>query len=204
MKKLTISLLASASLLVITSCGDHDTVIGKDLGDTSFVNEDFKGNNIEYATDMNVLGNLTAADIAEFYGVEEDKIKILSSHNSKSSFMNPNAQIYVMTGANDFEWLRGSLFLSKDQQPTDGADQGSDDEWQVYWNIRKNKRKSSEWVSDLGQVALWIGSKRSLEVKYDGYTLNLTVPGSAIQKEENELKRDYKSIAMSMLKKAGY
>lgn len=207
----TYTLLSLVLLLTTVSCmGDRKTLVGQDLGDTSFVNKKFKGNLIDFSEGMSACDQITAGEIASLYGFSAEDVVI--NDNTKMNFKNegsPSCMFYIKSGESDFEWLRGSLHVqrevNKDEFMGDVAEAvGSGENWQEAWSLRKSMYKSSEWVPNLGLAAIWNENKTTLEIKFEGYTLFVNPIKNSLNKEEVAQNRDYKAMALGLAEAAGY
>ena len=205
------TLLSLVLLLTTISCtGDRKSLAGQDLGDTSFVNKDFKGNLIDFDEKMSACDQITADEIASLYGfsaedvVIQDASKLNLKNNGKASCM-----FYIKSGGSDFEWLRGSILvqheIGKDEYMGDVAEAvGSGENWEEAWTLKKSMYKSSDWVPGLGMAAIWNENKTTLEIKFDGYTLVVHPIKNVLNKEEVARNRDYKKMALGLAKAGGY
>ena len=177
------------SLLFMSCFGDKNTVIGQDFGDTSFVNKDFSGNKKEFAAlPKNMCEFISESQLKKSY---PDASKIL--FDDGKTFMTKSCRFLVYIGNNEYDYLSGTIIAVEDQ-----IAEGED--WKETWELKKKMSKSSEYVSGLGQAAVWIGKKRELSIKMDGYMITINVPGSPFNKEEIAKKRDYKAIAIKIAK----
>lgn len=206
-------LCISIITLVLTACvGDVKIPDAEEMGDTtSFINEDFKGNRIDYDMNQSACEGVTKADIAELYGVSADLVRIMDNVNSdrRDSNAQPVCQFYIESGDNDFMWLRGSMAIKremkKEEYPEYSADVSEHSEnWEEMWAQQKSISKSSEWVSDLGKAAVWVGKYHNLKIKFEGYTLSVNPPRNVMNKEEQALNRDYKKMAIKIAKLSDY
>lgn len=207
----TYTLLSLVLLMTTVSCiGDRKSLVGQDLGDTSFVNKKFKGNLIDFSEGMSACDRITADEIASLYGFSSEDVVI--HDNTKMNFKNadiPSCMLYIKTGESDFEWLRGSIQVqrevSKDEFMGDVAEAvGSGENWQEAWSIKKSMYKTSEWVPNLGLAAIWNENKTTLEIKFEGYTLLVHPIKNNLNKEEVVRNRDYKAMALGLAEAAGY
>ena len=194
-----------------TSCiGDRKTIIGEDLNDTSFVNKDFKGNAINYEEQMSACEQLSPSVMADLYKVSLDDI-IITDPTKSNRYVNPKPSclIHVKMSDQKFDHLTGGITVYReikaDEYMGDIAEAtGAGENWEEAWALKKSMRKSTEWLKGIGQAALWTGKQRKLEVKFEGYTLEVIAPGAAFNTDEQARKRDYKSIALNMAKAAGF
>ncbi|WP_299523295.1 hypothetical protein [Winogradskyella sp.] len=194
-----------------TSClGDRQTIIGQDLGDTSFVNKKFKGNLIDYKEGMSACDKMSATLLAEKYGVVEDAI-IITDPTKSERYVNPKpgCMIHVKMSDQKFDHLTGTINVFREiksnEYMADVAEAtGSGENWEEAWALKKSMRKSSEWVLDMGQAAIWTAKLRKLEIKFEGYTLEIIAPGAPFNDIEKAKNRDYKSIAIAIAKSAGF
>lgn len=205
---ITLSLIA----IFLTSClGDKKRIDIDEANDTtSFVNKDFKGNLIDYNKNMSACSKMNKADLAKLYDVSAEEIYWMdSASNERMQTISPTCNFRVMIGENEFNYLIGSMFVTKEVKQDEMMGEiaeaaGNGENWVEAWALQKSISKSSEWLQDMGKAAVWKGSKRELRVKFDGYTLTVVAPGAAFNQEEKARNRDYKSIAVSMAKSAGY
>ncbi|WP_420572282.1 hypothetical protein [Kordia sp.] len=176
-----------------TACfGDKETIIGQELGDTNFVNKNFKGNKVAFSElPKNMCTYLSQAKLKELY---PDSKKIL--FDDGKTFASKNCRFLVYVGENEYDYLSGTIFAAENI-----IAEGED--WKQTWELKKKMSKSSEYISGLGEAAIWIGKKRELSVKMDGYIITINVPGSPFNKEEIAKKRDYKSIAIKIANNTG-
>ena len=205
------TLLSLVLLLTTISCtGDRKSLVGQDLGDTSFVNKNFKGNLVDFDEKMSACDQITADEIASLYSfsaedvIIQDASKLNMKNNGKASCM-----FYIKSGESDFEWLRGSILvqreIGKDEYMGDVAEAvGSGENWEEAWTLKKSMYKSSEWVPGLGMAAIWNENKTTLEIKFDGYTLVVHPIKNVLNKEEVARNRDYKKMALGLAKAGGY
>jgi hypothetical protein len=187
-----IAITTAISFLLIACFGDKKTVIGQELGDTNFVNASFAGNKVAFsALPKNMCSYINKSKIKEFY---PDSKKILFDEGK--TFQTKSCRFLVYTEDGEYDYLSGAIFAVKDQL-AEGED------WKQTWELKKKISKSSEYISGLGKTAIWIGKKRELLIKMEGYTITITVPGSPFKKEELDKKRDYKNIGIEIAKSTG-
>ena len=212
MKTIKITLTAGLILILMTSClGDKKAVNISEMDDTNFVNQDFKGNLIDYTKGMSACSNISAGDIANLYSVSADKVHIEDPTTSDRyrKDMEPVCSFYIEDGENDFMWLRGSIALNreidKDEMMGEIAEAtGGGENWEEAWALKKSMSKSSEWIDDIGMAALWNERLAELKIKFDGYTLNVYPIKNKLNKAEVAKNRDYKKAAIEMAKAAGF
>ncbi|BAO75179.1 hypothetical protein [Winogradskyella sp. PG-2] len=206
-----LSLLLSI-MLVLNSClGDKKTVEVSEMNDTSFVNKNFKGNLINYNKDNSACEQMSMSALANIYKVSQDEIHLMDNKKSDRfrKDIEPQCGFYIETSENDYEWLRGSIALfreiAKDEMMGEIAETaGSGENWEEAWALKKSMSKSSEWISDMGMAALWNERQKELKIKFDGYTLMVYPPKNITNKDEMSKNRDYKEVAIAMVKAAGY
>lgn len=198
--------------VLMSSClGDKKTINVEELGDTSFVNDNFNGNLINYTKSMSACDNISASDIASIYEVSEGDVIIQDVTKTDQRVPNtpPSCMFYIKTGDNDFEWLRGSISvhreIGKDEYMGDIAQAaGGGENWEDAWALKKSISKSSVWIKNMGQAALWNERKSELIIKFEGYTLNVYPIKNLMNKAEVAKNRDYKKAAIAMAKAAGF
>ena len=204
--------IALVTSLFLSSClGDKKMVDIEEMGNTSFVNRNFKGNLIDYNNDKSACEQMPLSILANLYNVSEDKIRLIDNKKSDRfrKEIEPQCGFYIETSENDYEWLRGSMSLyreiGKDEIMGEIAEaSGSGEKWQEAWALQKSISKSAEWINDIGMAALWNESKHELKIKFDGYTLSVYPPKNNSNKKEVAKNRDYKKVALAMAKAAGY
>lgn len=210
--KIVKTLLSISVSLMIASCiGDKKQVDLKELKDSSFINKKFKGNLINYQEGMSACSGLSASEIAQLYGVSTEMVIIDDPHTNpqRQVTSTPMCAFFIKSGDSDFQWLRGSMSIereiSKEEFMGDVAEAtGGGKNWEEAWNLKKSISKSSEWIFGVGKAAIWDKKKSTLEIKLDGYTLKIHPLKNVLNKEEVALKRDYRSLALSIAKAAGY
>jgi len=204
-------LLTVLAATVFACIGDRKSIAVEDLGDTSFVNEDFKGNAIDYQEGMSACDRLDAAVIAELYGVSTEQVVITDPTKSDrfDKTLPPSCKFHVLLSDQMGDHLVGTIGVvkevGKDEMMGEIAEAaGNGENWQEAWALKKSMRESTEWIEDMGKAALWTGKKRRLEIKFDGYTLTILAPGAPFNPKEQEKNRDYKSIAIAIAEAAGF
>ena len=199
-------------VVLLSSClGDKKPVSQDEMAARGFINDNFKGNKIDFSKKTSACEQLVAPQIADLYQVAATDVLIQDAvnNNGNSSNVSPSCQFYIKTGDNDFEWLRGSMTvqpeIKKDEYMGEIAEAtGAGENWQEAWALKKSMSNSAEWIPELGKAALWNPSKNLLEVKYDGYTLKVIPLRNKLNKIEVGKQRDYKKMAVEMVKLAGY
>ncbi len=200
------------SIMMLQSClGDKKAVNISEMNDTGFVNDNFKGNLINYSKEMSACENMSASDIASMYNVSEDMV--VFEDISKSDRRVPNSApictFFLKDGESDFQWLRGSMNIQREIRKAETAYDiakaaGNGEEWEEAWALNKSISKSSEWIKGMGIAAVWKESSTELKIKFNGYTLNIYPLKNRLNKSEVAKNRDYKKIAIAMAKAAGY
>ncbi|MGJ8745112.1 hypothetical protein [Polaribacter sp.] len=176
---------------VFTSCfGDKKSAIGTNFKDTSFENKKFK-TKVVYADLAQPCSYVAKKDLAKQYNVSVEEVLII-----EGSSQNKICTIRVKLSDDENNYLMGSFSFYEEKDNL--IDESS---WVESWQIQKGSSKSGEWIPNLGKAALWIGKKRELRIKFKDYTMALKVPGAAFNKQEEALKRDYKKIALSLVRK---
>lgn len=191
----TIKLIAVTLFIsiIFAGCfGDKDTVIGKELGDTNFVNKGFSGNKVEFsALPKNMCAYISKVKVKELY---PNASKIL--FDDGKTFQTKSCRFLVYMDDQEYNYLSGSIFATEDVL-------AEGETWEESWELKKMVSKSSEYISGLGKAAIWIGKKRELYIKMEEYTIMITVPGSTFKEEEVAKKRDYKKIGIEIAKSTG-
>ncbi|MFK7749977.1 MAG: hypothetical protein AB8B65_16405 [Kordia sp.] len=187
-----IAITTAISFLLMACFGDKKTLIGQELGDTNFVNTNFAGNKVAFsALPKNMCSYIKEAKIKELY---PDAKKILFDEGK--TFASKNCRFLVYMSDAKFDYLSGTIFAAEDKL-AEGED------WKQTWELKKKVSKSSEYISGFGKAAIWIGKKRELLIKMDGYIITINVPGSPFKEEELAKKRDYKNIGIEIAKSTG-
>ncbi len=89
MKTIQQYILFLSLVLLVNSCiGDRKTIIGEDLGDTSFVNANFKGNAINYTDGMSACDKLSVNALAKLYNVSPDLV-VIEDPTKSDRYKNP-------------------------------------------------------------------------------------------------------------------
>lgn len=209
--KLKHNLILSLFLVLLTSCfGDKKSIIGEDLGDTSFVNKNFKGNLINYKDGMSACDKLNSNVLMNLYDKTSEDI-IITDPTKSDRYVNPDPGciIHIKMSDQKFDHLTGSIRVIKEVKSDDHMGDlaeatGVGENWEEAWTLKKSMQKSTEWLSGMGHAALWTEKKRKLEIKFEGYTLEIVAPGAAFNEFEKAKNRDYKSIAITIAKSAGF
>jgi predicted small secreted protein len=193
MRKIKLIAVLTFTSFLFTACfGDKNTVIGQEFGDTSFINKEFTKNKVEFsALPKNMCSYINEGKIKELY---PESSKIL--FDDGKTFMTKSCRFLIYMNDGEYDYLSGAIFALEDQL-AEGED------WKETWELKKKVSKSSEFISGLGKTAIWVGKKRELFIKMDGYMITITVPGSQFKEEEVAKKRDYKSIALKIANSTG-
>jgi hypothetical protein len=212
MKNTFINFISLFLVVALCSCqGNKKSVDLSEMSDTSFVNANFKGNRINYSKNMSACNNLSAVELAEIYGVSADLITIddpLTNPNRQAT-ETPICSFYLKSGASDFQWLRGSMALKREIAKEEYMGEvheatGGGEHWQEAWALKKSITSSAEWVPNVGMAALWNKNNQQLEIKLDGYTLEVYPLKNKLNEQEVAANRDYKAVALAMARAAGY
>lgn len=206
------TIILGAAAVLITSClGDKKLANVDEIGNTSFVNEDFDSNLINYQPGMSACANISAADIAQLYGVAANQVHVEDPTQSDryQKGMEPMCRFYLEVGESDHFWPRGSIALQREVSADETMGEiaeavGSGENWQEAWSLKKATSESSEWIPNMGQAALWNERKTTLEIKFDGYTLIVNPLTNPLNEEYTRVNRDYKKITIAMAKAGGY
>ncbi|GAB5564713.1 MAG: hypothetical protein Wins2KO_17760 [Winogradskyella sp.] len=210
MKLKKIVMLGALAMVLVSCFGDRKAMDIAEMGDTSFVNENFKGNLINYKEGMSGCDKLSAGFLASQYNVATSAVIIEDPTKSdRYAIKKPSCMIHVKMSDQKFDHLTGSIGVIKEVKADEfmgdvAQAAGTGEEWEEAWALKKSLRKSTEWIPNMGKAALWIGAQRTLEVKFDGYTLVVMAPGAPFNDIEKAKNRDYKAIAIAMAKAAGY
>ena len=209
---ITLICVGILAMTLLSSCiGDRKSIIGADFGDTSFVNTSFEANEIDYAEGMSACDQLSAATLADLYGVSEDMVIISDPMKMANATQvgGPSCMVHVKLSERKGDYLTGTISIvkevGKDEYMGEIAEAtGGGENWEEAWAMKKAMRESTEWMENMGKAALWTGKKRMLEIKLDGYTLSIMAPGAPFNQEETARNRDYKKIAVAMAKSSGF
>ncbi len=177
--------------LLLSSCfGDKKSAIGTTFNDSSFVNKSFSGNKINFM-DISSPCNYTSKEaLAKLYNTSEDKV-VLIGGNAQSK----TCTIRIQLSEEEFDYITGAIhFFEEANKRSDGTT------WEDDWQLQKGMSRSAQWISNMGKAAMYKNAKRELLVKFDEYTMSVIAPGSAFNKTEKALDRDYEKIAVAMAK----
>ena len=189
------TIVFSLIVCLFSACfGDKKSAIGTDFNNTSFINKNFKGNNIEFAKITTPCNYVSKEELAKLYNVSLDKVTLIGGNQSSKG-----CSIRVKITEDKFGYISGGIHFYEELDKTEHGGN-----WIDTWQIQKGTSKSSEWVSNLGKAAFYKASKRELRIKFDNYTLSVTAPGSAFNETEKNKKRDYKKIALAMASKTPF
>ena len=212
MKTLKSILALSFTAIFLSSClGDKKTANVSEIGETSFVNKNFKGNLINYSEGMSACNNISQSAIASLYNVSSDMVHIEDPTKSDRYQKNipPACVLFIKSGGSDYEWLRGSIAVNrevgKDEYMSDVAEAtGNTSNWEEAWSLKKSISSSAEWLPNMGKAALWNPKKALLEIKFEGYTLVVKPLKNMLNKAESAKNRDYKNVRIDIAKAAGF
>jgi hypothetical protein len=200
-------------LILLSACGSG-TDNSQDWGSVdgaSLLNQDFNGNAVEFVAGMNGCLSLTAQDMAKLYDTTVERAMVVDLTKENVGNVDPrtppSCTLRIQASADDRDTLTGSMILRRevavDEAMGDLAQaMGSGEEWQEEWALQKQIR-NLESVPNLGMAALWNQKTRRLSIKFDGYSADITAPGSAFNQVEQERQRDYRNIAVQMAKLSG-
>jgi hypothetical protein len=130
-----------------------------------FENTYFTGNKIELANFTQPCQYISKAILASMMSIPVEKVDYRAIPARKNCVYtiifndDADAPDYTTTG------------LALIQEVT-----GVEDEWRDNWSVKKAVSKSAVWVPNLGKAAIWNSPNRTLEVKFDGYSLLITAP----------------------------
>ncbi|WP_046757316.1 hypothetical protein [Kordia jejudonensis] len=187
-----IAITTIISFLLIACFGDKNTVIGQEFGDTSFINKDFTGNKVAFsALPKNMCTYISETNVMKHY---PDAKKMLVDDGL--TFQSKSCRFLVYMDDQEYNYLSGSIFAAEDVL-------AEGEKWEETWELKKMTSKSSEYITGLGKTAIWIGKKRELLIKMEGYTITIMVPGSTFKNEEVAKNRDYKKIGIAIAKSTG-
>ena len=178
-------------ILLLSSCfGDKKSAIGTTFNNSSFVNKNFSGNKMNF-TEISSPCNYTSKEaLAKLYNTSEDKV-VLIGGNAQSK----TCTIRIQLSEKEFDYITGAIhFFEEANKRSDGTT------WEDDWQLQKGMSRSAQWVSKMGKAAMYKNAKRELLVKFDEYTMSVIAPGSAFNKTEKALDRDYQKIALAMAK----
>ncbi|SDR92446.1 hypothetical protein SAMN05216503_1408 [Polaribacter sp. KT25b] len=183
-------LIFTLIISLFTSClGDKKSAVGTNFNDTSFENKKFK-TKVVYADLAQPCSYVVKKDLAQQYNVSVEEVLMMEGNSQ-----NKICTIRVKLSDDEYNYLVGSIRFYEEK---DNLEDGSS--WVESWQLQKGISKSGEWIPNLGKAALWIAKKRELRIKFKDYTMALNVPGAAFNKQEKALNRDYKKIALTIVK----
>lgn len=211
MKNIKFLSVITLIIILFSACfGDKKSAIGQNFGNINFVNKNFTNNKINYTKGMSACTQLSITALAKLYNVAETSV-IIEDPTKSDRYKNPisGCMLFIKSGNSDYEWLRGSIEVKREikegEQMYDIAKaSGYATDWVEAWSLKKTISKSSEWVPKIGKAALWNSKKNILEIKFTGYTLVVKPLKNILNKGEKSKNRDYKNIAISIAKNAGF
>lgn len=209
MKTLKITILVM-SLSILSSCfGDKKSLIGADLGDTSFVNKNFKGNLIDFKNVQDVCALIKEDKVASLYNVKSENIATVGKGKFVQNEQIKTCLVRVSLDDTDWNFLTGMVTLFKEVKASDdegGISEavGQGENWEEAWSLKKSMSKSAKWIPNVGKAALFTSAKRKLEIKLEGYTLEIVAPGAPFNKEEKAKNRDFEKITLQMARDLGF
>jgi DNA/RNA endonuclease G (NUC1) len=178
-------------VLAVTACsyGDKANALTAEFDSADdFENKLFTGNKIELATFTEPCQYISKAIVASMLSIPVEKVDYRPDMQTKRCAY---TIIYDQT-TDTPDYTTASISLT--QEVT-----GVEAEWKDNWSVKQAISKSSEWVPNLGKAAIWNDSKSLLEVKFDGYTLQVTPPRGP-EKDKSKSKK----WAIEMVKLAGF
>ena len=208
--KLAKTIIFAMILTTLSSCfGDKKSIIGSDLGNTSFVNKSFKGNAINFNAVTDVCSLINKEKLASLYGVSASSIVTVGQGKFVQTATTKTCMVRVQLGGSEWNFLTGMVSLFKEVSAADDAGGiseavGQGENWEEAWSLKKGMSKSGKWIPNVGKAALFTSAKRKLEVKLDGYTLEIVAPGAPFNKEEQAKNRDFEKITLTMAKDLGF
>lgn len=209
MKTIKTTLLIVCLTLLSSCFGDKKSIVGSDIGNTSFVNKNFKGNLISFKEVKDVCSLLKPDKIASLYGVSKEAIVTVGQGASVQNQNTKTCMLRVGLDDSDWNFLTGMVSLYKEISASEDAGgiseavgQGSN--WEEAWSLKKEMSKSAKWISNTGKAALYTAAKRKLEIKLEGYTLEIVAPGAPFNKEEQAKNRDFEKITLQIAKDLGF
>ena len=183
-------LLGLMTLLLSSCFGDKKSAIGTTFNDTSIVNKSFSGNKINFANINSPCNYTSKKTLAKLYNTSEKRVLLIGG-NAQSK----TCTIRIQLSEEEFDYVTGSIhFFEEANKRSDGTT------WEDDWQLQQGMSRSAQWVSNMGKGAMYKNAKRELLVKFDEYTMSVIAPGSAFNKTEKALDRDYEKIAVTMAK----
>lgn len=167
-------------LFSFVSCshGDKASAIGATFEEAdSFENKYFTGNKIDFAEFTQPCQYISKAIVASMMSIPVEKVDYRPIPAQKKCVYT----IIFNDDADQPDYTTASLGLV--QEVT-----GVEEEWKDNWSVKKGISKSSEWVPNLGKAAIWNPSSGILEVKFEGYTLQV-IPPKGPSKDEKYSKK---------------
>ena len=205
MKTTNLFIFSLLSLLLTACFGDKKSINVEEANDTSsFINNDFKVNLIDYDEKMSACSGMSKADLAKLYDVTADDIYWMdSSTNERMNTNIPTCNFRVMIGENEFNYLIGGIIvhrkIKKEEMMGEIAEAvGGGEIWKDAWALQKSISKSAEWIENVGLATIWKPKRRELHIKFDGYLLSTTCPGLNYEPNKKERNDNYKNTALAM------
>ncbi len=191
MKQVKIVIISLLTIVFVSCFGDKKTAIGETFDTDDFENKNFTGNTIDFK-DLpenlcSYVNTNTVLEAYKTYGVTK------VTFDNKRRFMGKYCNFGIIFDNTPSKYSLG--FLSIIETP-----ETPDTNWKETWEFKKKMKQSAQYVSGLGQAAIWYGKQHKLEIKMEGYTMALTVPAVFSNTNEAPLIDDYKKIAIAIAK----
>ncbi|GAB5564712.1 MAG: hypothetical protein Wins2KO_17750 [Winogradskyella sp.] len=187
--------LVFVSILLASCFGDKNTIVGEELGTELAENKSFSGNKYSFNDLPDNLGDLISMEEVkrQYKGANVTEAKVDQVRRFGGKYCDFNI-LFDPSMASSYS--KGFLSVVEDFQ--------GDSNWQEQWQFKLTSLKSAESISNLGKAAIWIGKKRKLEVKMDGYTILLEVPAINGINDPDAKQHDYKSTAINIIKNSKF
>ena len=151
-------------VLLLSSCfGNKKSAIGSTFDDSSFVNKNFKGNQLDFSQINEPCTYTSKEALAKLYDTTEDKVTLIGGNGQSKT-----CTIRIQMSDQEFDYITGAMYVYEEANTrSDGTT------WEDDWQLQKGISKSAKWISNMGKAAMYKESKRELLVKFDEYTLSI-------------------------------